>query len=114
LSCLCQVGTVTWIEIPATDLTRVQAFYSSVFGWNYPASSAPTDPNCAAEPQYVIFNKGITNGGFCKVSPENFLSPALHPDNPEKVRTSVRVTLNVESVDETLIAIEKAGGSVYV
>jgi len=114
LSCLYQIGAVNWIEIPATNLTRVQAFYSTVFGWNYPPSPVPADPNCSEETSYVMFNRGNTNGGFSKVSPENFLSPALHPDNPEKARISVRVILNVESVDEALITIEKAGGTVYM
>lgn len=70
--------------------------------------------NCTGEPSYVMFSKGTTSGGFCKVSPENILSPALHPDNPEKARLSVRVTLKVDSVDETFVAVKKAGGAVYM
>jgi hypothetical protein len=62
----------------------------------------------------VLFNKGKTAGGFSKVSPENFLSPARHPDNAEKARLSVRTTLCVESVDTALEEIVKAGGSVYL
>jgi len=111
-SCGPQVGSVTWIEIPAVDLSRVKIFYSTVFDWTFP-SMAPPGVECKGDPDYLMFTKGTTNGGFQKVSPENFLSPALHPDNPEQKRISVRVTLNVESVDDTLEAVVKAGGAVY-
>ncbi|KAE8450073.1 hypothetical protein EG329_006854 [Mollisiaceae sp. DMI_Dod_QoI] len=62
----------------------------------------------------AIFKHASTNGSFVKVQPENFLSPALHPDNPEKNRVALRVTITVESVDKKLEEIEKAGGKLYL
>jgi len=44
----------------------------------------------------------------------NHLSPATHPDNAEKKRMAVRVTIAVNNVDETLEAIKKAGGAIYL
>lgn len=66
------------------------------------------------EPKVIMFQKGATHGSFVKVDPGNHLSPAMHPDNPDKERIAVRVTITVESVDETLKAVEKAGGEVYL
>jgi hypothetical protein len=38
----------------------------------------------------------------------------LHPNNPDKTRVAVRVTMSVDSVDESLEKIEKAGGKLYM
>ncbi|KAE9374647.1 hypothetical protein N431DRAFT_481816 [Stipitochalara longipes BDJ] len=97
-------GMITWTEIPCTDLSRVQTFYSTVFGWTI---------NPSPNPEVSIFSKGLTNGSFVKLAPENLLSPAIHPDNSDQERIALRVTINVESVDEKLKEIEKAGGSLY-
>ena len=97
--------TITWTEIPCTDLERVQNFYSTVFGWNINSS-----PNS----EVSFFTKGTTNGSFVKLEPKNLLSPAIHPDNPDKGLVALRVTINVESVDESLKEVEKAGGSLYM
>jgi len=101
-------GTITWVEIPAIDLTRVQTFYNTVFGWN------TTTPEAMPDHGVLLFTHGSTHGSFVKVSPENFLSPALHPNNPDKARLAVRVTMLVESVDESLEKVEKAGGKLYI
>jgi uncharacterized protein len=62
----------------------------------------------------LLFSHGSSHGSFVKVSSENFLSPALHPDNADKARITVRVTMAVDSVDESLEKIEKAGGKLYM
>jgi hypothetical protein len=61
-----------------------------------------------------LFSHGSTHGSFVKILPENLLSPALHSNNPDKARVAVRVTISVESVDESLEKIEKAGGKLYM
>jgi hypothetical protein len=48
------------------------------------------------------------------LAPENFLSPGIHPDNPDKGRIALRITTSVESVDEALKEVGKAGGSLYI
>jgi hypothetical protein len=70
---------ITWTEIPCTDLSRVQTFYSTVFGWT-------TNPSPHEE--VAIFSKGLTNGSFVKLAPEAFLSPAIKLDNSELVSVS--------------------------
>ncbi|KAH7321483.1 hypothetical protein BKA65DRAFT_81983 [Rhexocercosporidium sp. MPI-PUGE-AT-0058] len=105
-------GSITWTEIPATDMSRVQKFYAEVFGWTYDGMAPILDAN--GSPRFVMFNKGSTNGGFVKVEPEDFLSAALHPQNGEKRKLSVRNTITVENVDESLKRVEEAGGEAYI
>lgn len=38
----------------------------------------------------------------------------MHPDNAEKKRIAVRVTIAVNSVDEVLETVNKAGGAIYL
>lgn len=93
---------------------RATSFYSKVFGWE----CTPFNNASAEEAYFVTFNAtgkpGQQNGGFTRVSKENHLSPALHPDNPAKERMCVRVTICVASIDEKLQEIEKAGGALYM
>jgi uncharacterized protein len=98
---------ITWTEIPCTDLERIQTFYSTVFGWN-------VTPSLGGSEDFSMFTKGATHGSFIKLDPHNFLSPGIHPENPDAARIALRVTINVESVDEKLKEIEKAGGSLYM
>jgi hypothetical protein len=100
-------GMITWTEIPCTDLERIQTFYSTVFGWN-------VTPSLGGNEDFSMFTKGATHGSFIKLDPHNFLSPGIHPENPDAARIALRVTINVESVDEKLKEIEKAGGSLYI
>jgi uncharacterized protein len=62
----------------------------------------------------MLFSKGPTHGSLVKVESENHLSPALHPNNAEKKRIAVRVTITVNNVDETLETVKEAGGAVYL
>jgi hypothetical protein len=50
---------------------------------------------------------------IAKLSPENHLSPAKHPANASKEKRSINVAISVESIEETMKAIEKNGGAVY-
>lgn len=45
---------IDYVEFPATNLNAVQAFYKSVFGWEF------TDYG----PDYTAFSDGRLNGGF--------------------------------------------------
>lgn len=77
-----------------------------------------TQPNCPETgekkaPTQAMFHKGPCHGSFVKVDAANHLSPAMHADDADKKKMAVTVTISVQSVDETLKAIEKAGGKVY-
>jgi predicted enzyme related to lactoylglutathione lyase len=38
----------------------------------------------------------------------------LHPNNPDKMKVAVNVTITVESIDKKLEQIVKEGGEVYM
>ena len=69
------------------------------------------------DPVFVMFRFNaadpVPHGGFAKVTSENLLSPALHPDNEKKTRSSVCCTITVRSCDDTLKKVVEAGGEVY-
>lgn len=106
-----RINTITWTEIPCTDLTRVQKFYSSVFDWTMSPFDSSTNPN---DPNVALFSHNASEGCFLKVpSTDHLLSPAKHPDNPQNSRIAVRVTITVQSVDDTLKKVVAQGGKVY-
>jgi len=100
------IGEVCWLEIPATDLARCQAFYKASFGWEY--SKPPSSP----EGNYVMFSKPGTNltGGICLVKEENLIKPKV--DEKGCGESTNRIVWRVEEVDASLKAIEAAGGKI--
>jgi uncharacterized protein len=94
-------------------MARATHFYNTVFGWD----CSPFGGASLEEAFFVLFNAtgkpDQQNGGFSKVTQENLLSPALHPDNSSKERRAVHVTISVASIDEKLKEIEQAGGALY-
>lgn len=49
---------IDYIEFPATDLGRVKAFYTQVFGWTFTDYGA----------DYIAFEDGRLTGGFYRAS----------------------------------------------
>ena len=95
------MDSVVHFEVAADDLERAKAFYSNVFGWQIfempevdytglittevdQQTQMPTQP-------------GAINGGMYKRG---------RADEPSSI------TVNVQSIDETLKKIEQAGGSI--
>jgi uncharacterized protein len=91
-------------------------FYKDVFGWEYlmPYSTCPETGEKNTEPDYYGFKKGNCHGSFKKVESGHHLSPGLHPDNADKQKIAVTVTITTDNMDESVKAIENAGGSVYM
>jgi predicted enzyme related to lactoylglutathione lyase len=93
-------NAVVHFELPADDLDRAQGFYRDAFGWNLNAmpdmgyvmvSTTPT--NEQGEPQRA----GAINGGML----------ARHAPVSAPV-----VTIEVDSIDDTLSRVRELGGSV--
>jgi len=99
-------GDVCWLEIPATDLARCQAFYKAVFGWEF--NSPPGQP----EGMYAIFSKPNTklSGGLYHVKEENLIQPKV--DEKGQGQATNRIVLRVTEVDAALKSIETAGGKI--
>jgi predicted enzyme related to lactoylglutathione lyase len=91
---------VVHFEIPADDEARAREFYGSVFGWQLQAMpeldytivlTTPVD-----EQTQLPTEPGAINGGLMKRSDET----------PAPV-----ITVDVDSIDDTLKQIDAAGGS---
>ncbi|GAA1139538.1 VOC family protein [Ornithinicoccus hortensis] len=87
------LNTVTWWEIPTTDLAAGKTFYAAVLGWSF--TSFGDDENYAG-----ILNGEELVGGLYRVEPD---TPTTSP---------VRIYVNVPDLEATLAAAEAAGGSV--
>ncbi|KAG8996971.1 hypothetical protein FRB94_007959 [Tulasnella sp. JGI-2019a] len=93
-------------------MARVQKFYKSVFDWGLTPLPAvcPDTGKVLDEPMVVLIKAGAAEGSFIKVTEEDHLSAAR---GSIKSKYSVRVTITVDSIDETLKLINEAGGEVY-
>jgi uncharacterized protein len=88
-------NTVTWWEIPVSDIRAAQTFYRAVFGWEF---THFTDPDAYAG----ILVDGALVGGLFRAEQ----GTPLHP--------SVRLYVNVPDLEASLAAVEAAGGTVRV
>ena len=93
-------GKVVHFEVPAKNMKRAKGFYSTVFGWKMNdikgtgmdytlVGTVGTDKN------QVPTEPGAINGGMMKM---------------QKPFTGPIITLQVDSIDASLRAIEKHGG----
>ncbi|RLK46698.1 VOC family protein [Microbacterium telephonicum] len=84
-------GDITHIDIPVSDLAKASEFYSGLFGW-----TIAEVPGYEGYPMWQAPNK-ISGGGL-----------APRSDGFEQPRSYVEV----DSIDETVAAAEKAGATV--
>ena len=92
-------GKVVHFEIPADDVDRAKEFYRSIFGWqlqDMPEMNYTIVQTTAVDEQQMPTEPGAINGGLMKRS----------ADTPAPV-----LTVDVESIDDSLKHIEAAGGS---
>jgi predicted enzyme related to lactoylglutathione lyase len=87
------VNTVTWWELPVSDIAAGQTFYSAVFGWTY-TSFGDDDAYTG------ITSDGRLIGGL-------YRAEGVVGDAP-----TVRTYINVADLEATFAAAEAAGGSV--
>jgi predicted enzyme related to lactoylglutathione lyase len=88
-------------EIPAEDVARAKNFYGSIFGWNLQdvqmgAGTYTTVQTAAVDDRQLPKEPGTINGGMMKRSPAT----------PNPV-----ITIQVDSIDDSLKKIEAGGGS---
>jgi hypothetical protein len=92
------MGKVVHFEIPADDVARAKGFYGSIFGWDLedvPGMDYTMVRTVDVDERQMPTEPGAINGGMMKRS----------ADTPGPV-----ITIDVDSVDEALKAIEAAGG----
>jgi uncharacterized protein len=91
---------VVHFEIPADDLGRAKEFYGSVFDWQLQDMEGMDYTSVTTVPvddQQIPSEPGAINGGLFPRT-EELAVPVL--------------TVDVDSIDETLNSVEAAGGSV--
>jgi uncharacterized protein len=92
---------VVHFEIPADDLTRAKGFYSSIFGWqlqDMPEMEFTVVQTTDVDEQtHMPTEPGAINGGMMRRTPET---------------PSPLITIDVDSVEETLKQVEAGGGRV--
>ena len=88
------LNTVTWWELPVSDLPRAQAFFGALFGWTF--SQFGDD----AEEFAGVHHAGALIGGLYRTDAD----PSAPP--------SIRTYLNVSDLEAVLTTAETLGGSV--
>ena len=86
-------GDITHIDIPVSDLARAREFYAGLFGWDIAEI-----PGFEGYPMWQAPNK-ISGGGLAPRS-EGFDQP--------------RSYVEVDSIDETVAAAQRAGATVVM
>jgi uncharacterized protein len=85
---------IVYVEIPAPNLERAGAFYSSTFGWKVVPSNLSDKP-------YWMFSTG-----------EGQLTGGFDPSRRPKSGGGVILYIRVDDIDKTLRAVAAAGGRV--
>lgn len=115
------LNTISFAIVPCTDYDRVQKFYGDVFDWTF----TPGSPEAQEDETVVgvLWHCGRMNGGFMKIKPENFVSPAadsgasnndIKSYSTHHTSIGIRLVLPVESIEEKIEKIQLAGGGVYL
>ncbi|HLV20718.1 MAG TPA: VOC family protein [Polyangiaceae bacterium] len=84
-------GKIDYVEFPARDLDGTKRFFASAFGWEFTDYGA----------DYTAFSAAGVDGGF-------FRSDAA----ATTARGSALVVLYSDALEETLGAVERAGGKI--
>jgi predicted enzyme related to lactoylglutathione lyase len=87
------LNTVTWWELPVSDIAAGQQFYSAVFGWTY-TSFGDDDAYTG------IMSDGDLIGGLYRA------------DGLVRDPSAVRTYINVADLEATFAAAQAAGGAV--
>ncbi|KAK6514304.1 hypothetical protein TWF506_008700 [Arthrobotrys conoides] len=92
-------GSICWIQIPATDVGRSKAFYTSAFSFSFKPTPAGYNEEDIA--MFTFSNPGSSlTGGICKV------------DENSKPSGSTILYFMVDDVDKALEKIVELGGKV--
>lgn len=89
-------GTPNWVDLGSPDMEGAKAFYGALFGWE--AEVSP-EPEAGGYTQFIL--RGRRAAG---------LGPQMNADMPPWWTTYISVT----SADETMAAVEAAGGTVIM
>ena len=86
-----QHNAINYVELPAQDLSKIKAFYSQVFGWDFVDYG----------PEYVAISGGGLDGGFYQSN-----------QSSKAINGSVLVVIYSDDLEASLASVESAGGCV--
>lgn len=86
-----QNNTITYIELPAADLSQTKQFYSDVFGWSFMDFG----------PDYCSFQDAGLDGGFFKSELKSTTGTG-----------GALVVIFSDDLKRTLADVKKSGGSI--
>lgn len=95
------MGRVVHFEVHAAEAQRATAFYTAVFGWKINKWEGPIE--------YYLISTGEGNGIDGAIVPRQGASPG----SGAPVNAYV-CTISVSSLDDSISAVQKAGGSIVV
>ncbi len=107
-----QNGTICWLEIPATDIPRVAAFYNAVLGWTCyqpTAEQGKPSPLDGTLTVHMFAHAGTLHGAFIRMASVPSLADA---DN--KNTAGVLTSFKVDNLDSALNKVVEKGGKVHV
>ena len=87
------LNTVTWWELPVTDVARAQQFYGALFGWTFSSFGDDTD------------TVGAHHDG-------TLVGALYRSDTDPSAAAAVRVYVNVADLEAVLDTVRTLGGSV--
>ncbi|KAH8900350.1 hypothetical protein GQ53DRAFT_632813 [Thozetella sp. PMI_491] len=106
------VGAICWLEIPATDIPRVAAFYNAVLGWTcfQPTEEQGTpSPVDSSMTVHMFTHASTLHGAFIRVP-----SVTSVVDLENKSSAAVLASFRVENLEQALNKVVESGGKVHV
>lgn len=107
-----QRGTICWLEIPATDISRVAAFYNAVLGWTCHQPTAEQGTPSPLGPDVTVHM--FTHAGTLRGAFNHVASVPAVADSNNKNTASVLTTFMVENIQDALEKVVRSGGKVHV
>ncbi|KAI9881466.1 MAG: hypothetical protein M1830_000028 [Pleopsidium flavum] len=105
-------GSPVWIEIPALDVERAKQFYTAVFAWTFQPGTDDYPENKLA---MFAYPGSKVSGGIAKVEDDakrETMRQAIAAGKSGKCPGGMLTFFYVESIEEALEKVEKAGGRI--
>ncbi|KAK0620968.1 hypothetical protein B0T14DRAFT_567682 [Immersiella caudata] len=104
-------GEVMFIDVPVSNLDRAMTFYRKVFDWQIRPDLPPFPGRTEGISSHYLFHKGSIAGSFTVMEDSKDVLQAGVVQGSPKQRMAFY--LFTEDIEETLVNLEKYGGTVH-
>ncbi len=87
------MDSITYVEIPSTDIRKSQRFFDTIFGWKFLPEGPESDVAVLTQPETI--------------------GALLYPVKKLPVRGATILHVKVDNIDETLKKVRRARGKVF-